>query len=822
MKRKFLLPIYLGLGLLTLGALTSCSLLTDYIFKHEHIWTDYYQTNDNKHWRECQYPLCNAKKDEGSHISDDSVSCTLKPFCDVCNEVYGEPASHVYSELIAEDKYFSNEFNSDGAPLFYYMCECGAVNSEAYPYYGHYIYHQAKINPTCTEEGVESHYACYHCPDLAFGDKNGNKSELKENKIIPSNGHNYYSSLSYDEKEHYYTCKDCNDRDGVEAHVITSLEFSVNKNLTYGETYTASDLSLYGTCECGYGTNITDTSSVIIEEHVLEFGDNSFEVEYNGIISTIVYNPSSASNTHSDFENASFSKELNFEGVVTSIKRKNNYDVNPSFMILDNEGYGYFVQNPSNSNDKLSIGDYVSIKGKKGDDYYLGSYFTDATFVILNDTNEKALEDKYFVDATDDFNSLSNYQFARKYRYLPVIIKNTYIDQNFESEMTFFNDKYNSYVLNINNEYTTSLEYDFNRYSAITKKKMNMRGLLLEEGRFIAINGVKPYEYVDELTKDEKYNADNNFIRTYIYNHAPLISGSTITMPDLYFADEVNYYSSYGLVVDGNQITIPKRDGYYHYNLETSFYYDGDNFSGVYGLSTYPVEDYIFNYWINLYDNTYEWESTLEYIHSSRENTLDSYEVEVVSSYADDGSFVQPTVTVEGDYILVKPIDYYNVTNNVVVTAYYKGIAYSKEYKIKTMDNRFIREYYSIDFNSLSSNVNLLGHNSYKGLKLTLNDCSYDSTKITIHSGGSIDLYGVYDNLIYFSATIYSPNCGIEYYEGEMGNIKQYFVSENSSYDSNYYNLYCDSNMYRTISIVNKTSYDIELTYAYIQFLTYK
>lgn len=816
--RKFTLPIFIGFALLTLTTLTSCNIVNDYILNHEHTFTEYYVADDETHWKECTFPFCNAKEEYQYHYSTTS-SCTLKPYCEICGEVYGEPNTHDFSIPIIEDKYFTGEINEEGVPLFNYVCHCGAVDTEGKPYYGHYVYYKEAVSPTCIENGTEGHYACYHCPNKAYLDSKGENFKYKSDIIIPQTGHYWVEKGSYDYEAHYDVCSNCGEKGNIEEHDYSNINVELSKNLTYGETYTTNDIHLSVNCGCGYFDYIYDIKNIYIESHVLTLGENTFEVGYKGVYKTITYNPNVASNNHDDWVNSYDGNNLRLEGIITAVELRNT-DSYADFTILDKDGYGYYVLNTMVIDSEISVGDYVSVIGYKTNNWDIGEVLELKSYSILDNRTGESLEQSDFIDVTTDFYNLSTYEFNNKYKFVPIKITGIKLDYTDWGNSRISSSNCNlSYSSNFINNHEQEIYYR----TGITQIDTTLYGLCFKENYIYAVSNVYPFEY-SYVSDENKYYVDNSIIEYKLYNTYSFVENNQYELPSGLFSQPTyslndSYINAY---LNGNTLVIGSLDYSSSFQLMVNYTYNGTTYYNYFSPSCYTKEEYDFNSF-DIYDRFYDYETYYPNKYDNRESFYDRYILEVISSVSSAHTWCEPTVTFDDEYTYVKPVYSNTVTNTIRLTLYYGYEEYYREFKIVTLNSGHIMEYNNLDLMSIATSYGGVaytdvGNNYYKGLKVTTYNCYTSSDRITICPGGYVLFTGIYDDIRYLELNIETKNMTY-YYEQQCAPYYEYHICDtNGSY--NYNNYISNSEPHRYYQIVNNSSEEITITYAYLGYAT--
>ena len=136
--------------------------------QHTHTYSGY-EHDANQHWQVCTG--CHEATAKEDHRGG-SATCEHKAVCEVCGAEYGELAAHQYGSLIA------------------------------------------KVDPTCTEDGVAAHYQCSVCHKFFTEAK---VETTLEGLKIATDGHAYGTLVAaeaadceHDGHAAYYHCSECN------------------------------------------------------------------------------------------------------------------------------------------------------------------------------------------------------------------------------------------------------------------------------------------------------------------------------------------------------------------------------------------------------------------------------------------------------------------------------------------------------------------------------------------------------------------------------------------------------------------------------------
>ena len=124
-----------------------------------HDWAVKWSSDDTNHWHDCS--RCDEKKDKAAH-SGGTATCTEQAECEVCGQPHG---------------------NANGHDL---------------------VHHEAKA-ATCTAIGWEAYDTCNNCDYTTY-------------KELKANGHDWKTTWSSDDTNHWHDCKNCDVKSDLTAH----------------------------------------------------------------------------------------------------------------------------------------------------------------------------------------------------------------------------------------------------------------------------------------------------------------------------------------------------------------------------------------------------------------------------------------------------------------------------------------------------------------------------------------------------------------------------------------------------------------------------
>ena len=821
MKKIRQISMFIGFGLFMLFSLSSCSLIDKYITNHEHIWNEYYTIDGEKHWKECQFPFCKETKEVGYHEGEETP-CDVKNYCVICNNTYGNNKGHNYEFCDGSKEYFSNQVNDEGVPLFYYTCSCGEVSKEPKEYYEHFVFFVDKTEPTCTKDGLESHYECYHCEERYFLDEDGHYSLTYGDISIEKLGHNYTGELSFTDEGHFYKCERCVEYETVYAHEYVFYDFNLNREFTYGEVVTSKDVNVYQMCYCGYTLNQDSKAGLYVADYIIQYGTNYINISFNGVPYTIEYNAKSNTNSHDDWEKGYNGQEFTFEGIVTATSY-NEYD--NSFYILDDEGYGYYVYYPMATNETPSIGDRVIVTGYKQVSAYIEEYLYGGSYKIIDDVSIDQLPEQYFVNASSDYVNMSPEQFNNRYIYVPIILDDVVLQYREWNGVSVMKNDKNFYLIYEHN-YLPSEQITKNNCSAFGGYSCNVKGLYsLYNNSYcmMAMKDIETFSYNSQISSSDKQKLDSEYMSIMMNWLYQACEGKTYDLVKPLHATEYSYSikSIHGTIVD-NKITFADVNYSQSFYLTIVVYYPDGQISWDFYGTIYEEKEYDLSL-VNLYDLIVDWETSHEVIYKDNLNKLNcyKYDIKVTSSHDQNQNYIKPTVTVNENYLNIVPINNYTVTNYVEITLFYDdGTAVSRQAKIVTMDNRYYRNSYLMDASQLTDyGISYVGSNG--SVKIDMSNCFVQDGCININAGSSLEIY-CQNGLSNLNVDLYSKE-GItqnsmisdDRYECE---ISSYTYGNDYLYD---YPYFPEGNI-KSCVYENLTSNIIQIKYLYIEFYDYK
>lgn len=122
-----------------------------------HDWSDEYKHDETNHWKECNY--CGMKTEEGTHTGG-KATCKEQATCEICGELYGKLADHVYGDPEIKN-FVDSTCDMEGSYDLVFTCTvCGDEKTEHYSIEPsdekHILSDPVKENiveATCTEVG---------------------------------------------------------------------------------------------------------------------------------------------------------------------------------------------------------------------------------------------------------------------------------------------------------------------------------------------------------------------------------------------------------------------------------------------------------------------------------------------------------------------------------------------------------------------------------------------------------------------------------------------------------------------------------------------
>lgn len=244
-------------------------------------------SNETHHWYQCRW--CQTEMDKSEHQWGDwviTVHATENKKgsryhdCLVCLyrvTVDIPEHDHIEGEILEKHDATCTE----GA---YYIEKCGnpacgeivRFEVEDEPALGHIGYMVSFEDSTCVRPGTLQHFHCTRC-GLDFA--NQSSVDALETTVIPMKAHEWSTSWSESDTEHYHLCKNCNEAKTDVALHVYDREVSESKYLVSSST--CQHANIYRkSCICGRPGNETFTSGVVGEHSYIEYvyKDDSFHV----------------------------------------------------------------------------------------------------------------------------------------------------------------------------------------------------------------------------------------------------------------------------------------------------------------------------------------------------------------------------------------------------------------------------------------------------------------------------------------------------------------------------------------------------------------
>ena len=132
-----------------------------------------------------------------------TATCKSQAICDVCNQPYGDYASHSFGAEIAEEEYLVTDANCVDKAVYYKSCfVCGLADTNTFVYGnanadnhvgGTYVDGQKEAS--CYEEGYTGDTKCNSC-----------NAVITYGNVVPTSSHNPSSIWSTDEEGHWKDC----------------------------------------------------------------------------------------------------------------------------------------------------------------------------------------------------------------------------------------------------------------------------------------------------------------------------------------------------------------------------------------------------------------------------------------------------------------------------------------------------------------------------------------------------------------------------------------------------------------------------------------
>jgi len=153
-----------------------------------HRYSNEFEYNETSHWHKCEE--CGTELDKENHDFSE-FKVTLEPTC---------------TEKGRKTK----------------ACKiCNKATEDSIDPTGHTLIKHDKVEATCLNSGVEEYYECSKC-FKCFLDKEG-LNEIDSPKATQALGHNYSNEFSYDDKNHWRSCLNCDKKESNE-HILTFIK----------------------------------------------------------------------------------------------------------------------------------------------------------------------------------------------------------------------------------------------------------------------------------------------------------------------------------------------------------------------------------------------------------------------------------------------------------------------------------------------------------------------------------------------------------------------------------------------------------------------
>ncbi len=216
---------------------TAVSYKTLYLVACEHKYGTEWASDDVNHWHGCS--LCDKKKDETAHtvVTDSAVA----PTCTKTGLTEGKHCSVCGMVLVKQET-----VNATRHDLVHHEAKaatCTAIGWEAYDTCnncdyttykelkanGHDLVHHEAKAATCTAIGWEAYDTCNNCDYSTY-------------KELKANGHDFKTAWSFDGKNHWHDCNNCDVKSDLTAHL--------------GGTATCTEKAECSFCGQFYGTTL--------------------------------------------------------------------------------------------------------------------------------------------------------------------------------------------------------------------------------------------------------------------------------------------------------------------------------------------------------------------------------------------------------------------------------------------------------------------------------------------------------------------------------------------------------------------------------------
>ena len=275
-----------------------------------HTWGEW-QTDGEKHWKECIVEGCTERDQEGVH-NGGTATCQEKAKCEICGAAYGKLGEHNFdTKWTSDDTYHYHKcltagctekaddaakHSSTGAneANCLHKAKCDVCAAEYGNLGAHTLTKTAAKAPTCLEPGNNEYYTCSVCGKV-FKDAAGTtETTVAAETLAKSTTHVVESKYVTNATEHWQICKVCGTVVGKAAHKFGEADANGRKTCadcgyTVGGTGTEGHKHAAGNTICYDENNhwnkcTDDNCDAHVNESAHKFGPKNTVTEGNKTI----------------------------------------------------------------------------------------------------------------------------------------------------------------------------------------------------------------------------------------------------------------------------------------------------------------------------------------------------------------------------------------------------------------------------------------------------------------------------------------------------------------------------------------------------------
>ena len=209
---------------------------------HTHTYSTTWSTDETNHWHEC---TCGDKKDVAAHTPGAAATETTPQTCTICGYVIKAALGHThnFNQKNTSETYLKSAATCTKKAVYYYSCTCGEKGTETFES-GETAPHSYSTEWSSDE--TNHWHKCANCDAVAdkaahvdankdhncdvcgkkMSDHKGGTATCKEKATCSICGqkygdlapHNYKTTWSTDETNHWHECSVCGDKKDVAAH----------------------------------------------------------------------------------------------------------------------------------------------------------------------------------------------------------------------------------------------------------------------------------------------------------------------------------------------------------------------------------------------------------------------------------------------------------------------------------------------------------------------------------------------------------------------------------------------------------------------------